>query len=186
MDEPIDAGRAERFTRLYRRYQPQVLAYARRRMPEPDAGEVVADAFTAAWRHLESAPPDPLPWLYRMASNAAINQWRRNSRWQRLQERIRVRSRPATSPDVATATAGMDALATALARLGDLDREVLRLTAWEGLAGVELAQALGCAEGTAKARLHRARRRLTRLLADTDGTDPTTPANPPMTTEVAR
>lgn len=181
MDEPTD--REERFTRLYRRYQPQILAYARRRMPEPDAGEVVADAFTVAWRHLDDVPPEPLPWLYRLASNAASNQWRRNSRWARLQDRVRARSRPEISPDLAVAAVGMDALTTALSTLTAADREVLLLAGWEGLVGEHLAQALGCSTSTAKTRLHRARRRLERLLADTDQL----PAdNRAMTTEIAR
>jgi RNA polymerase sigma-70 factor (ECF subfamily) len=48
--------------------------------------------------------------------------------------------------------------------LGEKDQEVLRLHAWEGLAGKALAVALGCTTGTAAVRLHRARRRLERLL----------------------
>ena len=185
MDDTNPTDPEERFTQLYRRYQPQVLAYARRRVPEQNVGEAVADAFTAAWRHLDSAPPDPLPWLYRLASNAAINLWRRDSRWTRLQDRLRDRSRPSTIPDLAVTAVNVDIMTTALARLSDGDREVLLLTGWEGLTSAELAVALGCSEGTAKSRLHRARRRLTRVLDDADDADRSSATHHSMTTEVA-
>jgi RNA polymerase sigma-70 factor (ECF subfamily) len=163
--------REECFARLYRRYQPQLLAYARRRLPEADAVEVVADAFLNVWRHLDSAPTDPLPWLYRIAGNSAANHWRRDSRWQRLQDRAKAQFQQQTGPDPAVAAVGREQLATALAALADKDREVLRLAAWEGLDGAELAAALGCSAGAAKVRLHRARQRLARLLANTETPD---------------
>lgn len=186
MDRTIPPDREERFTQLYRRYQPQVLAYARRRLPEPDAVEAVADAFVAAWLHLDSAPADPLPWLYRIARNTAANQWRRNSRRRRLQERVQAGFLVTAGPDPAVATEGMDVLASALSLLTEDDREVLRLAAWEGLETAELGQALGCSGGTARVRLHRARRRLARLLASEDHTDHATTTMHQMTTEVPR
>jgi RNA polymerase sigma-70 factor, ECF subfamily len=51
-------------------------------------------------------------------------------------------------------------MAAAVDRLGPADREVLRLVAWEGLTPAELAVALGVRPGTARVRLHRARRAL--------------------------
>lgn len=185
MNTAMPPDRQERFTQLYRRYQPQLLAYARRRFPEPDAAEVVADAFAVAWRQLDAVPADPLPWLYRVAANSAANQRRRNTRWQRLQDRLRTSPQRTTDPDPALATVGLDALATALGKLADADREVLRLVAWEELDGAQLAAALGCSPGAAKVRLHRARRRLGRLLGDADPT-PARPSSVPLTSEVSR
>ena len=51
-------------------------------------------------------------------------------------------------------------MADALERLAPSDREVLRLVAWESLTPAELAVALGVRPGTARVRLHRARRAL--------------------------
>lgn len=179
--DPTD--REDHFIQLYRRYQPQILAYARRRLSEEDAVEVVADTFLTAWRHLSSVPDDPLPWLYRTAGNSAANQRRRNSRWGRLQDRVRAGSRHPMSPDPAVATVRNDTLSTALAALSEKDREVLRLAAWEGLDGAELAAALGCSLGTAKVRLHRARQRLARLL---EHADHMTSTKSTMATEISR
>ena len=52
-----------------------------------------------------------------------------------------------------------------MARLSADDRELLRLTAWEQLTRDEIATVLGCSANAVAIRLHRARRRLERLLA---------------------
>ncbi|HEX6027222.1 MAG TPA: sigma factor-like helix-turn-helix DNA-binding protein [Solirubrobacter sp.] len=51
-------------------------------------------------------------------------------------------------------------LRDALAMLKPIDREALRLTAWEGLSAERAATAAGCSRATFDVRLHRARRRL--------------------------
>ena len=56
----------------------------------------------------------------------------------------------------------------ALAGLGERDRELLLLIAWEGLRVNEAAEALGVRSNTLSVRLHRARQRLARALADED------------------
>jgi RNA polymerase sigma factor (sigma-70 family) len=50
-------------------------------------------------------------------------------------------------------------LAAALLEIADRDREVLLLVAWAQLTCEEAAQALGIPAGTARSRLHRARRK---------------------------
>lgn len=70
------------------------------------------------------------------------------------------------------------ALSAAFARLGEADREVLALEAWEGLRGDGIAAVLGCTPGAARVRLHRARRRLAAALSAAD-LDRPAPAAPP-------
>jgi RNA polymerase sigma-70 factor, ECF subfamily len=71
--------------------------------------------------------------------------------------------------------AGVDdpALAAALARLNDADRELLLLIAWDGLSPAEAATVLAIKPATARVRLLRARRRLTQALSR-ERSDPTT------------
>jgi RNA polymerase sigma factor (sigma-70 family) len=75
------------------------------------------------------------------------------------------------------ATARLDAqtlrrrLAAALVEIADGDREVLLLVAWAQLSCEEAAQALGIPPGTARSRLHRARRKTRAALADADPRD---------------
>jgi len=52
-----------------------------------------------------------------------------------------------------------------LMELGERDREVLLLSAWESLVPAQIAMVLGCSRTTAAVRLHRARRRLARAVA---------------------
>jgi RNA polymerase sigma-70 factor (ECF subfamily) len=54
----------------------------------------------------------------------------------------------------------------ALRALRPRDREVLLLTAWDGLNASEAAAVLGCSPTAYRIRLHRARRRLARLLVE--------------------
>jgi RNA polymerase sigma-70 factor, ECF subfamily len=65
------------------------------------------------------------------------------------------------------------ALAEALARLNDAERELLLLIAWDGLSPAEAATVLGIKPATARVRLLRARRRLTQALSR-ERSDPTT------------
>jgi RNA polymerase sigma factor (sigma-70 family) len=61
-------------------------------------------------------------------------------------------------------------LAAALSDIADGDREVLLLVAWAQLSCEEAAQALGIPAGTARSRLHRARKKIRAALG---GADPT-------------
>jgi RNA polymerase sigma-70 factor, ECF subfamily len=60
------------------------------------------------------------------------------------------------------------AVAAALGRLDERDGEVLLLTAWEGLGHADAARVLGIRTGTLTVRLHRARRRFARLMAEAE------------------
>ncbi|WP_300399799.1 sigma factor-like helix-turn-helix DNA-binding protein [Nocardioides sp.] len=53
-----------------------------------------------------------------------------------------------------------DVVRAAIGRLKPSDRELLRLTSWEGLTPAEIAVALGVRPATARVRLHRARQAL--------------------------
>jgi RNA polymerase sigma-70 factor, ECF subfamily len=53
----------------------------------------------------------------------------------------------------------------ALDVLGDDDRELLELLAWDGLTRTQLAAVFGVSTGTIAVRVHRAKRRLARALA---------------------
>ncbi len=158
--------REERFVRLYRDFQPKLVAYIRRRLPESEAADALADTFLTAWRTLESVPENPLPWLYRIAANSVANQRRSVRRWSRLQHRAQAWRELDSVRDSALAAETSSALQTAWPRLAEADREVLRLVAWEGLDGRQLAAVLGCSHDAARVRVHRARRRLARLLAE--------------------
>ena len=160
----------EEFTAMFREHYPRVLAFVSRRTDPYRANDVVADTFATAWRHFGRLPAEPLPWLYRVARNSLANEERAARRQARLAERIAGRGVP-TVGDHATSVVADDGLRRALNQLSPADREALLLIGWEGLDHPTAAKVLGCSAVTFKVRLHRARRRLARLLevADSDG-----------------
>ncbi len=175
--EPIEATRGQlserlaeaSFRRLYADHGREILAYALRRVSDPeDAADVVAETFLVAWRRAEDVPPGAQArlWLYGVARRTLANQRRGERRRERLTERLRADLPPALAEPAEPA--GADVVA-ALARLGPDDREVLRLSAWEELSPSELAAVLGISAVAARSRLHRARRRLRRALGRGEG-----------------
>ncbi len=176
------------FERSFRAHHDAVLAYALRRTSPDDARDVVAETFLVAWRRFGEAPGDAqLPWLYGVARRVLANQRRAAGRRAALVDRLGTQAAPgaaysgtvdgdgagetdATARGCLTpVVAGDGALAAALARLGEADREVLLLVAWEGLDTADAARALDCRPATLRMRLHRARGRLGALLDEPAG-----------------
>ncbi|WP_205752783.1 RNA polymerase sigma factor [Cryptosporangium phraense] len=154
---------ATRFRRLYAANFEPLLAYATRRVEQPeDAADVVAETFLVAWRRAAELPPDDEVrlWLYGVARRVLANHHRGGARRDRLGERLRQRLRVTSSPDPGTEVPERLAVQQALARLGDLDREVLTLTIWEGLEPREAAVVLKLTPEAVRTRLTRARARL--------------------------
>lgn len=167
-DEPVDRETA--FVTLFDAHYGKILAYATRRLGPDAATEVVADTFVTAWLKLDNLRGDPLLWLYGLARGTVANHRRRAVRAQRLGTRAGQLTVPVDRGDPADEVVWRDSFEAAFAQLGESDREVLRLVAWEGLDPAGGATVLGCSTGAFKVRLHRARRRLRSYLALDVGT----------------
>jgi RNA polymerase sigma-70 factor (ECF subfamily) len=161
--------RVELFEELYRAHYDAVARYTLRRTPSPDdAVDIIGETFLTAWRRLDSVPEGDGArlWLYGVARRVLANHRRGVARRELLATRLRgefteaVPERPAET----------GAVKAAFGRLSDDDRELLSLTGWEGLSPGEIAEVLGCRAGAARARLHRARKRFARALAQ-EGVD---------------
>jgi RNA polymerase sigma factor (sigma-70 family) len=159
MSPPGAAGPSERFRSLYEANYHLILGYALRRADATDAADVVAETFTTAWRRLRDVPEgeEARLWLYGVARRVLANQRRAARRRLRLAGRLRDESR--TAPGSSAEPDLERGVRTAFSRLRPEDRELLSLTAWEGLDPRELARVLGCSRNAARIRLHRARRR---------------------------
>lgn len=150
-----EAERHRRLEALFREHADAVHAYARRRIDAASADDTVSEVFAIACRRLEDVPDAALPWLLACARRVLANQRRGDRRAGAL------RSRLAANPPPALPTGKSDGLLRrALNELGERDREVLLLTAWEGLGPAEAATVLSCSRGALAVRLHRARKRL--------------------------
>lgn len=155
-----------RFRKLYADHRGEILAYALRRVTDPeDAADVLAETFLVAWRRLDDLPPgvEARFWLIGVARRTLANQSRADNRRSKLVERLRsefavdLGRLPVESAD------GGEVLA-ALAVLDPADQELLRLSAWEALSPSEAARVLDISSVAARSRLHRARRRLRQAL----------------------
>jgi RNA polymerase sigma factor (sigma-70 family) len=167
LDEP------ERFAELFDRHYPRIHAFATRRLGPGLADDVASETFLIAFdrrRRYDAAHPDAGPWLYGIASNLIARH--RRSELRRLRALARAGAADIADGHAEHVAGRVDAralrarLAAALAEIQDRDREVLLLVAWAGLGLDETARALGVPPGTARSRLHRARRRTRAALGD--------------------
>jgi RNA polymerase sigma-70 factor (ECF subfamily) len=152
-----------RFELLYARHAPAVKAYVLRRSDASSADDVVAEVFVVCWRRFHELPPDALPWLLGVARRVLSTQRRSERRRAALEDRL---AGVGAAVESVEAPGGEDSvLVPALARLGDADRELLLLIAWDGLSPTQAAAVLGVKPATVRVRLLRARRRLSHALA---------------------
>lgn len=173
-----------RFGKLYREHGRALLAYALRRIEDPDdAADVVAETFLIAWRRLDDVPiARERLWLYAVARRVTANLRRAEGRRTRLAERLGEILRDQPVVDIAQRAEAAETL-RAMRDLGEEDRELLLLVSWEGLTPAEAAKVLDISSLAARSRLHRARRRLRTL---TEDRNPTGHGNPEPDTEEAR
>lgn len=157
------------FAAFFATHHRDILRYAARRAPG-EQDDVVAEVFAIVWRSRTRVPEPATAWLYATARHVILHHHRGTARRARLASRLAGAGHDAAeeTADLSdTVAERVDARARAailLARLPTRDAEVLRLWAWEGLEGADLATALGCSAGAARVRLHRATRRAQGLM----------------------
>ncbi|MCO5991956.1 RNA polymerase sigma factor [Actinoallomurus rhizosphaericola] len=164
--EPLDERR-RRFAEIYAACHDPVLGYVMRRAENGhDAADVLAETFLIAWRRLDDVPAGDgaRPWLYGVARRVLANHRRGERRRSALGDRLRAELGPVIRP--AEDRDGSGAVAEAFRGLSEDDRELLSLVGWEGLDAGEIATVLGCSRNAVRIRLHRARKRFARALAD--------------------
>lgn len=152
-----DALRHAQLDGWFRAYGDRVLAYLLHRTDRETAQDVLQEVFVTAFRKAPEVPDPPIGWLLGTARRLLANANRGARRRDRLA--IRVAHHPEVGHQAGDDATG-DAVADALGRLSDRDREVLTLSAWYELSAAEAAAALGCSPSAYAVRLHRARHRL--------------------------
>ena len=171
------------FEELVHETRDDLLAYAMRRAASPeDAADVLSETYLIAWRKLEQVPPGDSArlWLFGVAANVLRRGAQRQRSSQALIERLA--SEPQDAGQSESVGREEDrtvrALRAGLASLPARDREILRLTAWEGLTPKQIGAVTGMPTNVVRVRLHRARARLKRRLTGTQpsalDTDPST------------
>jgi RNA polymerase sigma-70 factor (ECF subfamily) len=166
-----------RFERLAHVVVDPLHRYLLRRTSADMVDDILSETMLVLWRRINDVPglgtesmPDPddvLPWCYGVARGCLANARRADGRRLRLVERL-VR----TQQQLPTGAADHSDLHAALDALGALDREVVRLWAWEGLAPRQIAEATGLTSNAVSVRLHRAKKRLGAQLGRKDAERP--------------
>jgi RNA polymerase sigma-70 factor (ECF subfamily) len=168
------AGDAGAFDALFQRWAAPLLRYVGRMLRDAaGAEELVQEVFLRVHGARERYQPQARfsSWLYRIATNLALNELRRPQR----RERHESRDEDGAAELAADSPAPEDALDARrraaqvereLARLPERQRAALCLTAVEGLSYAEVAAALEISESAVKALVHRARATLAERIGD--------------------
>jgi RNA polymerase sigma factor (sigma-70 family) len=159
-------------TELYNRYSDRVYAHLLHRTGPVEAEDLTVEVFLIAWRRASDLPLDPerglLPWLLVCANNLLKNQARslRRSR----EALSRVPRDLLTTPDTADriverldSIRRIEKLRAILNKLDEGERELVLLSAVQGLSPAVIARATGEPPGTVRSRLSRALSKLRRL-----------------------
>lgn len=178
--QPGGAGHSADFERCYAAHYQQIAAYVRRRVPERDADDVVAQVFATAWRRFDEVPPAPQDrlWLFAVARNVVADHDRSSRRRSRLWFRLAQNAvTAATAPGLPDPRC--EPVLAAMNALRPADREALRLVLWDELTHAEAAAVLGCSANAFELRYRRARYAVRAAVARSGLlTQPESPAQP--------
>ena len=154
------------FEEVYDRYYGDVLRFCTLQVGNRTAAEdLTAEVFLHAYQGRERMPHDSdgiRPWLFRIARNKAIDQWRREQRLARLLRFLHVADRVA-SVDDSFDHPEFDRVMTIFGRLSAKDRQLLSLRIASDMSNREVGRVLGISEDTAAHAVRRAVRRFRRL-----------------------
>lgn len=148
------------FDEMFARYHGAIYGYILGMVGNPEqAQDLTQDTFVKAYKALATTHDLVLPaWLYRIATNTALDALRHRRRLTWLpfgpgeDEAI-----PTDDPDLSTQMADDEAMRQALMQLTPPQRACLLLRARDGLSIDEIAEALRMSKGNVKITLYRAK-----------------------------
>ena len=165
-------GDSEAFGTFVRRHQKRIFRLAVHLLRDTaEAEDITQDAFVRAYGALDrfDGRSEPFTWLYRIAVNLSLNAIRSRKTTRRAAapddpriEALLVERRPSMAdPGRQAADQEMAlALCEGIDQLTETLRTTLVLVAIDGLSHAEVADVLGCPEGTVAWRVHEARKKL--------------------------
>ena len=169
----VRRGDDRAFELLYERYHRRIHAYVMGMVKDHGRAEdITQEVFVSALRRMRETerPIAFKPWIYEIAKNACIDQFRRSRRAQEVSLQADeglhasdygklVGSEP--TPDAAVAAKqDLDNLCGAFVGLSDTHHEILVMRELEGLSYREIGERLGMSRPAVESTLFRARRRL--------------------------
>jgi RNA polymerase sigma factor (sigma-70 family) len=155
-----ERGTPAEFARWVEPHLLVLTRYAGRHVAPSDRDDVVQEALIRAWQRwttYDKGRGTPAAWLIGILADRCR---RHRTRGPRAVVELVEEEQRAVLPDID--------LERALDRLTDRQRKAVELHYYVGLDLATVAEVMGCAPGTVKATLHRARARLRDLLGDDD------------------
>ncbi len=158
------------FSEMYERSSEEILAYFYRRTWDPHvSADLVAETFAAAWLRRGSyraGHGTPVAWLFGIAKRE-LGRYRRRRRIEfRAVKRLGVQIPQLGNDSLERIEEMVDAhafraeLVAALKQLSAFERDAVQLRVIDDRSFKEVGERLGCSEGAARVRVHRALRKL--------------------------
>lgn len=148
------------FEMFFRENYSSLWKYVARRVPRAGADDIVSASFIVAWEKYSTVDNPSLPWLIRIASFEVANARRKRGRERRGAISVVMDEFAAPSRDDFDGSSVQSAMAT----LGDVDQEILRLVLWDELPREDIALILGFSTNTVNVRFHRALQKFERSI----------------------
>src|SRR5215216_4833261 len=169
----VRRGDDRAFEALYERYQRRIHAYVHGMVKDHQRAEdVTQEIFVSSLRRMRATerPIAFKPWIYEIAKNACIDQFRRSKRAEEVSydaddglapgDYGRLVSREPVPDAALAAKQQLDHLCGAFGGLSDAHHEILVLRELEGLSYREIGERMGMSRPAVESTLFRARRRL--------------------------
>jgi RNA polymerase sigma-70 factor, ECF subfamily len=154
--------------------EPQIGRFVRRLVGDSDTADIVQDVFLALYKNLDSVhPPEKLrPFLYRVARNRCYDELRRRGRFDQvtlddepMAEWVSWEFAEAIPPEDLTHWLMLNLeVQEAMQQLPEVQRQALILYSEEEMTYTEIAEIMNTSVGTAKSRVHYARKALRKML----------------------
>ncbi|MCA9101517.1 MAG: sigma-70 family RNA polymerase sigma factor [Planctomycetales bacterium] len=159
----------EAFHELVRRYERRILYYSHRILGSDfDFADVLQEIWMKVFLRITTldAPEAFRVWLYKIAHDVAIDQLRKNRRYQvgHIGDTPTVEAEISGGWNERELLENAEVVHATLDRLSLLHREVLTLRFLEGLDLSEIAEVLSCSIGTVKSRIYYAKSAMRKLL----------------------
>jgi RNA polymerase sigma-70 factor, ECF subfamily len=163
------AGDANAWKTLFQRYRLPLYVYVFEMLRDEQTSlDVVQETFINAFRHITSLRADEKfgSWLFSIAHQRCIQQWRRKGREAELQEKLapEVATDPLSPLDTLIQQENEAEFMKQIEQLSLPQRSTLLLHYLEGFSIEEIARITETQAGTVKSRLHYAKRQLRKLL----------------------
>jgi RNA polymerase sigma-70 factor (ECF subfamily) len=171
----VPGNREAQFDRLFEEFSSPIYNYVLRMVGDRDrAADIAQDTFIKAFRKFDTLADDASvkSWLYRIATNTAIDEMRRRKFVMRMDDSSDDERRPTEQPDhrpgpeQQVLSSQLDErIQRALLKLRPNHRQCLLLSDLEDMSGQQIGEVMGLSYGAVRTLLCRARGEMRRHLA---------------------